>query len=175
MFDGSFKYKTMLERVHQTQLQFYSTTTDDFRVVSDTNLGSMNDQNTNASANESVHTHDSEEVYLKEVCEANKLAKTERKLSKHKNRVPIQTVLYGRAKSRVNAQVLKESKIIKDFCRQEFNNQMFDKVFAAVCHPETIKHQKEDIQKMLHSELQKTKRFSRSSRRPLTSRPQSVS
>jgi hypothetical protein len=167
-------YDSMLDKLGRTQKIFYETVKDEFRSYDEVNRGT--DQNASTTANNPEDDlDDSEEEFMK-ISSKQKMRKTDRFSHRPKtgvfykrhlrdantpksraNLVSSRTVdrLFRKDNPKTVTEFLKETKIIKDFCRQEYDNRMFSEVFNAVSNPQILQLRKHQINSMLSEQSTK--------------------
>jgi len=164
-------YDTMINKVNKKQNIFYETTKDEFRSYLDIN--NKDELNTDATANQTEDlSHDSEQEFMME-----KSRIRVKKGCRNSNR-PTTGIYYknnfsnglsSRNKSvnrlfrkdnpKTVTEFQKDTELIKNFCRQEYNNRVFAEVFNAVNNPNTIPLRKNYIKTMLDEQNMQCKKF----------------
>ena len=154
--------------INADQKNFYEVTKDEYRSYLDINKGEIASETTANSGEERKMygvtiqnpphdtLNDSEAEYMRE----NSIHRAKRNMnniSKPKNRFKTFDRLFQRENPKTVTKFQKVSKIIKDFCRKEYDNRMFDEVFHAVSQPQTLELKKAEIYNLLESQNHKLK------------------
>mmetsp|Transcript_22783 Transcript_22783/g.20255 ORF Transcript_22783/g.20255 Transcript_22783/m.20255 type:complete len:254 (+) Transcript_22783:110-871(+) len=143
-----------LLKINEDQKRFYETTKDEYRSYLDLNKHEVGTESTANPTHDD--SHDSEAEYMQETTQ-NRVSRKTKTAVKPKNRFKTFDRLFQRENSKTVTKFQKASKVIKDFCRKEYDNRMFDEIFNAVNHPQTLELKKGEIQQMLISQNQKLK------------------